>query len=305
MDIRETSVGVVMYRQASFLVLALVAGVLIGALGVSTWSGDAPSPGDSAEISAKASIRKMRQNPSREPASEHLAVAVDSLTQVLDDEINERRVLTEQLEQLKSEVLDLKHNLRVRVEEAFQAGDGSRRQESGETVAQTTEERLAAAGFTPPQLESIQRLEAEAQMRQIELDDRARREGWVNTPRYVQESQDLSTGATLIRNSLGDELYDRYLFASGLPNRIAVGSIIETSPAQKAGFQSGDVLVRYGGEKVYSTRQLVNLRSSGERGEPVTVEILRNGQLLQLTMPRGPMGISTGPMIADPTAPQE
>jgi S1-C subfamily serine protease len=141
-------------------------------------------------------------------------------------------------------------------------------------------------------------------MGQIELDDRARREGWVNTPRYVQESQDLSTGAAVIRNALGDELYDRYLFASGLPNRIAVGSVIETSPAEKAGFLRGDVVVRYGGEKVYSTQQLVNLRSSGEGGEPVTVEILRNGQLLQLTMPRGPMGMSTGPTLVDPTAPQ-
>jgi hypothetical protein len=294
-----------MYRQALFLVLAVVAGVLIGALGVSTWSGDAPTPGDSAEISAKSSIRRIRQDSSREPDSEHLADVVESLAQVLDDEINERRVLTEQLEQMNSEVLDLKRNLRVRVEEAFQADDSSRRQESGDTVAQTTEERLAAAGFTPQQLESIQMLQAEAQMGQIELDDRARREGWINTPRYVQESQDLSTGATVIRNALGDELYDRYLFASGLPNRIAVGSIIETSPAQRAGFQSGDVVVRYGGEKVYSTHQFVNLRSSGERGEPVTVEILRNGQILQLTMPRGPMGVSTGPMIADPTAPQE
>jgi hypothetical protein len=294
-----------MYRQALFLVLAVVAGVLIGALGVSTWSEDAPFPGSSAEISAKSSIRQLRREPSREPDSEHLAEVVESLAQVVSDEINERGVLTEQLEQLKSEVLDLKHNLRVRVEEAFQEDGGAPRQELGDTIAQTTEERLAAAGFTRQQLESIRTLEAEARMGQIELDDRARREGWINTPRYVQESQDLSTGATVIRNAVGDELYDRYLFASGFPNRIAVGSIIETSPAQKAGFQSGDVVVRYGGEKVYSTQQLVNLRSSGERGEPVTVEILRNGQSLQLTMPRGPMGISTGPMLVDPAAPQE
>ena len=229
---------------------------------------------------------------------------VESLGQVLNDEINERRVLTEQIEQLRSEVLNLKLHLGINVEEAFQADDGSGRQEWDDTVAQTREERLAAAGFTPQQLESIQRLEAEAQMRQIDLDDRARREGWINTPRYMQEAQDLSTGATVIRNALGDETYDRYLFANEVPNRIAVQLVIETSPAQKAGFQPGDVFIRYGGEKVYSTQQLVNLRSSGERGEPVTVDILRNGQLLQLTMPRGPMGISTGPMLVDPTTPQ-
>lgn len=152
------------------------------------------------------SIRQMRQAPSEDPDSEHLAAAVESLAKVLDAEINERRVLTEQVEQLRSELLDLKQNLRVRVEAAFRADDDSRGRESGNTVAQTPEERLAAAGFSRQQLESIHRLQARAQMAQIELDDRARREGWIDTPRYVQESRNLATGAAVIRNALGDEL---------------------------------------------------------------------------------------------------
>ncbi|MGH8546901.1 MAG: PDZ domain-containing protein [Gammaproteobacteria bacterium] len=227
------------------------------------------------------------------------------MAEVLNAEINERRVLSEQLEQLKSELLDLKQNLRVRVEDAFQADNGSRGRESGNSVAQSMEERFAAAGFTRQQLESIHSLQAEAEMARIELDDRAIREGWIDTPRYVQESRNLPTGATVIRNALGDELYDRYLSASGFPNRVRVGSIIEMSPAQNAGLRSGDVVISYGGEKVYSTQQLVDLRSSGERGEPVTVEVLRNGQLLPLTIPRGPMGMSTVHIVVDPTAPQE
>lgn len=267
-----------MYRKASFLALAVIGGVLIGALGASTWSGDASSISDSAEIPAGSSIRQIRQDPSGEPDSEHLAEAIESLAKVLNAEINERRVLTEQLQQLKSELQDLKQNLRVRVEEAFQEDNGSGGRESGTSVAQTTEERLAAAGFNRQQLEAIDRLQAEAQMAQIELDDRARREGWINTPRYVQESRNLATGGTVIRDALGDELYDRYLFANGLPNRVAVGSTIERSPARNAGFQSGDLVLSYGGEKVYSAQQLVNLRSSGESGELVIVEILRNGQ---------------------------
>ena len=139
-------------------------------------------------------------------------------------------------------------------------------------------------------------------MAAIELDDRARREGWVNTPRYYQESRDLASGPTAIRDALGDE-YDRYLFASGLPNRVAVGSIIETSPAEQAGFRPGDVIVRYGGENVYSNEQLIDLRSAGVRGEAVAVEILRDGQSLQLTIPRGPMGVSTAATVINPAAP--
>jgi hypothetical protein len=288
-----------LYRQVSLLVLAVAAGVLVGALGASTWSGASLK----SEIPAKSSLRPIQQDPSGKPSSEHLAETVQSLAKVLDAEINERRVLTEQLEALKSELADLKQNLRVRVEDAFQAGDASRRRGSGDAVEQTPEERLAAAGFTHQQLESIQRLQAEAEMARIDLDDRARREGWINTPRYVQESRNLPTGAAVLRNALGDEAYDRYLFASGFPNRVTVGSIIETSPAGNAGFQRGDVVVSYGGESVYSAEQLIALRSSGARGEPVAVEVLRNGQSLQLTIPRGPMGISVASMRVDPTNP--
>jgi PDZ domain len=282
-----------MYRQASLLVLAAAAGVLIGALGTSVSSDPA---------AVHASTPEITQLSPGEPDSEDLAI--ESLAKVLNAEINERRVLTEQIEQLRAELLDLQQNLKARVEEAFQSTDASGGEASGNTVAQTREERLVAAGFSRQQLEAVERLQAETEMAQIELDDRARREGWINTPRYFQESRDLATGATVIRNALGDELYDHYLFASGFPNRVAVGSVIETSPARDAGFQGGDVVIRYGGEDVYSAQQLVDLRSSGARGEPVTVEILRNGESLRLTIPRGPMGISVAPILVDPATHQ-
>lgn len=287
-----------MRRQASLLVLAVAAGVLIGALGASPWSSDTPSSDASAETPAPPPIEQLRQDPSGEIDPERLADAVESLAEVLNSEITERRILTQKFEELQSELLDLKQNLRVRVQEAFQ--DGSRRQEQDDVDVRTPEERLAAAGFTRQQLESLDRLQVEIQMAQIELDDRARREGWINTPRYLEESDDLSTGRTVIRNALGDEMYDRYLFASGAPNRIAVTSVVETSPAQNAGFQNGDIVLRYAGENVYSSRQLVELRSSGQLGEPVRVEIRRNGELLELTMPRGPMGLFMTPMRVDP-----
>lgn len=294
-----------MHRNASLFVLSLAAGVLLGAFGVAMWSGEAPSRAGAAEIPASSSMQPDRQDASGEPDAGHLADVVESLARVLDDEINERRILTEQLEQLRSEVRDLTSRLGVRAERV-RSDDGVRELESGDTGARRSrEERLAAAGFTPEQLEAVERLQAEAQMRQIELDDRARREGWVNTPRYYEELQDLASGATVLRDTFGDELYEQYLFASGMPNRIAVQAVIDTSPARKAGFQPGDVVVRYAGENVYSSRELTDLRSSGQRGEPVTVEILRNGQLLQLTIPRGPMGVSMTPTRVDPAASRE
>lgn len=287
-----------MYRQSWLFVLAVAAGVLVGALGVSTWSGSAPVPVNPAGIPAGPSPGQSRQDLSGLPDSDR--AAIESLAEVLNAEIHERRVLADQLEQLKAELMDLEQNLRVRVEDAFEMDEGSRGPESDIEVARTREERLAAAGFTRQQLATIDRLQAEAQMAWIDLDDRARREGWLNTARYARESRELSSGMAVIHDALGDDLYDRYLYESGFPNRIAVASIVETSPAQKAGFRPGDVVVTYAGENVYSNQQLVELRSAGVRGEPIAVEVARDGEILQLTIPRGPMGLAMTPTRVDP-----
>ena len=293
-----------MYRKPPFFVLALAGGVLIGALGASMWPAKAPRPGDSQGGPADLSHR-LSSDPSRATDPERLADVVESLTQVLNDEINERRVLGEQLAQLASDVSDLKQNLRARVQEAFRVENQITDTQAEPAIEGSPQERYAAVGITPQQLQSIERLQAEAQMAAIDLDDRARREGWYNTPRYFQEAREVASGATAIRSMLGDDSYDRYLFASGMPNRLTVGAVIQSSPAQAAGFQRGDVIVRYAGERVFSNDQLVGLRSSGVRGEPVAVEILRDGRRLQLTMPRGPMGIAGAPTVADPDAAQD
>ena len=232
---------------------------------------------------------------------------IESLSRILDQEIRERHALSEELEKLRSEFQELNQNLRSRVERAFQETETTSQQSQGSTsgIQPSVEERLVASGFTQDQLASFARLEAEDQMRQIELNDRARREGWVNSPRYYEEVQALASGGSSVRELLGDEDYDRYMFARGLPNRIAVQNVIDTSPAQEAGIQNGDIIVAYAGQKIFSTRDLTELRSSGTLGEQVTIDIIREGRRLQLTMPRGPIGVSTIPTVDDPTKPDE
>jgi len=278
-----------MRRHLGLVVLAATAGAGAGALGVSQWpASESPAPTSAARSDG---------NPEE---SRRLDDIVEALTRTLNDEINERRILSDQVEQLTGELRDLRDNLRVRVEEAFQAEENSRPEQAAQSGSSSLEERLAAAGFTPQMQQTIARLQAETQMRRIELDDKARREGWIDTPRYVREMQELSTGSSAIRRSIGDEAYDRYLYALGSPNRVAVRSIIDISPASKAGFRIGDVVIRYGGENVYFTHELTELRSSGESGAPVAVDVLRDGRVVQLTIPRGPMGITTRPTRVDP-----
>lgn len=285
------------------LLLILAVGIGIGAITVARLTSDDPATEGLTQHAMGNLAEQLRDGEPSEIDSEQQAQVLASLVQTLDNEISERRILAEELDAMRKEMTELQQNLRGRVEAAFSRETGrTTSQQPGAQANQTIEEKLAAAGFTPRQIEATRRVEAEARMRQIELDDRARREGWVNSPRYYEELNILTGAPDTVRRDLGDDAYDRYLFASGRPNRIAVGTIIETSAAEQAGLQPGDVLKSYAGERIFSGEQLVNLRSAGERGMPVSVEIIRDGQLMQITMPRGPMGITTRQDVVEPSA---
>ena len=97
-----------------------------------------------------------------------------------------------------------------------------------------------------------------------------------------------------MRTELGDADYERYLVANGRSTNVSVSSVIESSPAQTAGLQAGDEIVRYAGERVFSMTDLTRETMNGTAGENVLVDIMRNGNPMQIVMPRGPVGISGG-----------
>ncbi len=301
-----------MHRQSLIIVIAVAAGIGIGALTVAQLTSDKDLVEGSSQRTAESFVEWAARLELSQSDPEQVARVVESLVQTLDAEIAERRVLEVQLEELRLELTDLQENLGPRVAEAFSDGAfgsvsiNARNTDSSEPDSQRNlrmEARLAAAGFTTQQVATLRRRQAEIQMRQIDIDDRARREGWVNTSRYVEELDNLTTGLDPIRRDLGDDAYERYLFAIGRPNRVKVGTVIETSPAELAGFRPGDVIRSYGGERIFSSQQLTILRSTGDKGTPVAVEIIRDRQPMQITIPRGPMGIQTQSEIIDPSAP--
>lgn len=290
-----------MHNQLLPIGLAVAVGIGIGALLVTRPASEQASIDGSSQNTMASFVAQVASGDFSQSDPELVARALDSLAHVLDEEIVERRILAEQLEELSGQFTDLQDNLGTRVTEAFAA----RTNESSvdRTPQQATPEaRLAAAGFTQQQVATLGRRRAEAQMQQVELDDRARREGWVNTPRYYQELNAFSNDLDPIRQDLGDEAYERYLFAIGRPNRVTVGGVIETSPAEQSGLRAGDVIRSYAGERIFSNQQLTNLRSGGDSGAPVSVEVIREGVPLQITIPRGPMGIQIQMEVIDPTA---
>jgi S1-C subfamily serine protease len=98
----------------------------------------------------------------------------------------------------------------------------------------------------------------------------------------------------VLREELGDADYERYLQAQGRPTSVSVGDVLARSPAEQAGLQSGDELVAYAGSRVFDMGDLNRLVLEGEPGQMVAVDVVREGQTVQLYLPRGPIGITGG-----------
>jgi S1-C subfamily serine protease len=106
--------------------------------------------------------------------------------------------------------------------------------------------------------------------------------------------QSHTAASDALRNELGDADYERYLAANGRPTSIAVSTVLDSSPAQRAGLRPGDEIVSYDGKRIFSMSDLSRQTMQGQAGEQVVVDILRDGVSMQVVVPRGPIGISGG-----------
>jgi hypothetical protein len=148
-----------------------------------------------------------------------------------------------------------------------------------------TVERLVAAGFAPDRAEWINRRTQELRMQAMQAQYEARREGRAAPP---------DLGEAALRTELGDQDYERYLTAMGRSTSVNIMGVLASSPAERVGLQPGDEIVAYNGQRVFDVAELNELTLGGNTGESVVVDIRRNGQSMQLVMPRGPLGIWGG-----------
>ena len=150
-------------------------------------------------------------------------------------------------------------------------------------------ELLVEAGFLPSQAELITQREQELQMEALQARFDAERNG-----EDIDWSSNRSLTSDTLREELGEADYERYLEANNRATSISVSSVIESSPAQSAGLMPGDQIIRYDGERVFSMTDLTRQTMVGEPGQTVLVDVMRNGNLMQVVMPRGPVGITGG-----------
>lgn len=230
--------------------------------------------------------------PSSFDQSAPLEDRMHALEQAINDERYARQLLQDELFVLTEEI-----DLLTADHTATGAADASSSPQTaavpaGSRGTRGTEGRVARlteAGFSPGQADWIVQRESQLQMEALQARYEAERTG--NAMDFFQ-SRTAATDA--LRNELGDAEYQRYLDATGRPTTIAVSSVLESSPAQRAGLRPGDEIVSYGGKRIFSMSDLTREIMEGQPGEPVVVDFLRDGVNMQMTLPRGPIGISGG-----------
>jgi C-terminal processing protease CtpA/Prc len=150
--------------------------------------------------------------------------------------------------------------------------------------------QLVDAGFSPADAQRIIERESELRLEALYAQYDAVRTGEPQNFRDRVNSQDQ------LRDELGDASYERYLDATGQSTSVNIRQVMSGSAGQTAGLQDGDQVIAYGGERVFNTGDLNQLTLQGSPGESVVVDILRDGQPMQIYIPRGPIGITSGGM---------
>ena len=274
-----------------------IAGALIGTLAMAIYHQTSPQPPTNLPVLGTAGS-----------GSASGSAAPDTRIVALTNQLDEYAELTNQLE---GQIVEL--NYRLAELEKTQQQLITRNQSgavdaaaSAQAVPPATDEKpesepgtlnvatLVDAGIDQQQAEYILRRQGELDMLRLDLRDRAIREGILGTKEYLNALRELNKNAPNLREEIGEDTYDRYLYASGQRNRVVVTSVIAGSPAEQAGIREGDMILDYGTDRVFTWPELRKATTQGYRGEYVTVTVQRDNQTLSLLAPRGPLGVRLG-----------
>jgi hypothetical protein len=295
--------------------LGLVTGTLVGALGYAQLFASAEVPAVPSGTTAAADAPALSAPPaSVPPASAPVAKVTAATAPVVPsapvvaaapEPTADPRVATllaawrdaeARLADLQARLVQVEQTLAGRIA----AGDTSL---DRPTAPRTPDERrttLVAAGVDAGLADDIIWQEARLELDRLTLRDRAVREGWIGTDRYREEAGQLGGEARPLRDEIGDLAYDRYLYLTGEDNRVAVAAVLPGSAAEGVGLQAGDLIESYAGERMYAADALRDGTTQGESGELVPVRVRRGRGIVEVWVPRGPLGIRLDMTRAEP-----
>ncbi|VAW51754.1 hypothetical protein MNBD_GAMMA05-60 [hydrothermal vent metagenome] len=161
-------------------------------------------------------------------------------------------------------------------------------------------ESLIRGGIDQITAEDIVRRKNNFELKRLALQDRATRENYLNTQQYYDELNTINQSDISLRDELGDDRYDEYLFSSKQNNRIKISSVMLGSAAEEVGIEKGDVVLSYNNQRMFTWQELKGATTEGSLGEFVSMTIYRAGEHYSFTVPRGPLGIQLGATRLEP-----
>jgi hypothetical protein len=273
-------------KSSLIVVLLVIIGFLTG-----LYFNDAPDPEfDSIQKTMPAGQVKAATNPF---SSKSNGASIQQLQVALQQERNARLDLAKQIKKLQQQIDAV--SLGGKSSEATSANTKTIADEADppDSEQQTwfNDQVMLDAGLNRAEVSQLHTKYEEIEMQKLYLRDRAVREGWRGTPRYMEQFNKLEQQFDAMRGQIGDNAYDAMLFATGQPNRVVVQDVLENSPAKQAGIQSDDMIIRYGDTRIFNWTELRSATQTGTPEEIVTVDLIRDGHPVQVYVPRGPLGI--------------
>ena len=274
-----------MNKTVVFVLLGLAVGVVAGSF--------MSAPEDDKAVAAenRRAVETESRMVQRETVAESsfgLETRLCELQRRLDQEVRARKQLEGELRETRQQLAQLEDRLQVAhvVENESEGESGAANSER----AWFDEQALLDSGMEATLAGELRLFYEQLELERLMLRDRSARENW-ERGRLREEMQLLEDREETLRERLGDEGYDAYLYASGQTNRVEVSSVLESAQAGQAGIRSGDYIMRYDNERVYNWRDLRSATTSGDISDTIEIEVERDGETLRFYLARGPLGI--------------
>ena len=207
---------------------------------------------------------------------------------------NELRVIKQQLQQIELSLQELTNTSTTVATESRATVSGNNRFTSALSQRLYNLDNLIKGGINPSLAEDIVRRKNSIELKRLALQDLATREGYLDTQQYYDELAVINVNDVSLRDELGDQRYDEYLYNSKQNNRIRISSVMLGSAAEQAGVEDGDVVISYNNTRMFNWTELKDATADGQLGEYVSISIYRNGEIFSFSVPRGPLGVQLG-----------
>ena len=278
-----------MKTTLTYITLALVIGIVIGVYIQS--DPESPDATKTTAIQNPAIVANDR-NAVKITDTDRASGDINQLNRQFKNEIRARQALELKVEALSRQMAKLDDNL-----QSFKASNDSK-QEANDSDSEVSgsddnwfnEQALVDSGMSSSRASEIKTYFEQLELERLYLRDQSIRESW-DRAKYREALQTLANQEDDLRNQLSESEYDAYLYASGQTNRVAVTSVLASAQAGTAGIKSGDHIIRYDNQRIYSGFDLREATAGGNIDDTVALEVERDGETLQFYLPRGPLGI--------------